>query len=215
MTTRRRTPAATRPWWSAATSSLALAWALLAAAGCGLLRGPNVTPTTFYVLSSSAGPDQVPQGRALSLGLGPVTLPPYLDRPQMVRRIAPNELAFDEFNRWSESLKENFTRVLGNDLEKLVGIDRLVPYPWYSTAKMDYAVAITVMRFEQQPDGQAVLDARWSIRNAHGEPYVNRDTHLSRPAGTPAEVAAAMSGMTGDLARDIALALRELDASAR
>lgn len=212
MTTRRRTPAATRRRRSAAASSLALACALLTAAGCGLLRGPSVTPTTFYVLSSSVDPGQVPQGRVLSLGLGPITLPPYLDRPQMVRRVAPNELAFDEFNRWSESLKENFTRVLGSNLEKLVEIDRLVPFPWYSTTKMDYAVEVTVTRFEQQPDGDAVLDARWSIRNAHGQPYVNRDTHLSRPAGTPQEVAAAMSGMTGDLARDIALALRELDA---
>lgn len=212
MTTRRRTPAAAGRRRSAAASSLALACALLTAAGCGLLRGPSVTPTTFYVLSSSADPGQVPQGRPLSVGLGPITLPPYLDRPQMVRRVAPNELAFDEFNRWSESLKENFTRVLGSNLEKLVEIDRLVPFPWYSTTKMDYAVEVTVTRFERQPDGDAVLDARWSIRNAHGQPYVNRDTRLSRPAGTSQEVAAAMSGMTGDLARDIALALRELDA---
>jgi uncharacterized lipoprotein YmbA len=211
MTTRRHTPAATGRWRSAA-SSLALGSALLTAAGCGLLRGPVVTPTTFYVLSSSLDPGPVRQGRALSLGLGPITLPPYLDRPQMVRRVAPNELVFDEFNRWSEPLKENFARLLATDLDKLIEIDRLVPFPWYSTTKMDYAVAVAVMRFEQQPNGDAVLDARWSIRNARGEPYVNRDTHLSRPGGTPPEVAAAMSGMAGDLARDIAVALRELDA---
>jgi uncharacterized protein len=212
MTTRRRALAVPRRWRNAAVSVPIVACAMLGA-GCGLLRGPVTTPTTFYVLSSSSESGQAPQGRPLSLGLGPITLPPYLNRPQMVRRTAPNELALDEFDRWSEPLKENFIRVLGSDLQNLIGIDRLVAYPWYNTTEMDYAVEVTVMRFEQQPDGDAALDARWSIRNAQGEPYVNRETHLSRPADSPPEVVAAMSDMTGQLARDIALALRELDAT--
>lgn len=211
MTMRRRTPVARRRWRRAAASALLLASAMLDA-GCALLRGPATTATTYYVLSSSAETGQVPQGRPLSVGLGPIALPPYLNRPEMVRRVAPNELVFDEFNRWSEPLKENFTRVLGSDLRQLIDIDRLVTFPWYSTTKLDYAVDVTVTRLEPQPDGDTVLDARWSISNAHGEAYVNRETHYGSPAASPPEVAAAMSRLTGELARDIALALRELDA---
>jgi uncharacterized lipoprotein YmbA len=183
----------------------------LAVAGCSLLRGPSTVPTTFYVLSSTAQSSDVAAGRELVLGLGPITLPPYLDRPQMVRRVAPNELAFDEFNRWSEPLKQNFARVLGNDLDRLVGIERLIEYPWYSNTPMDYAVHVFVLRFEPQEDGEVVLDARWAIANVSGTPYLNRQTRLSRQASSPPEVAAAMSGMTGDLARDIAGAIRQLD----
>jgi uncharacterized lipoprotein YmbA len=181
-------------------------------AGCGLLRGPDTTATMYYVLSSSAETGQVPPGRPLAVGLGPIALPPYLNRPEMVRRVAPNELVFDEFNRWSEPLKENFTRVLGSDLQQLIDIDRLVTFPWYSTTKLDFAVEVTVARFEAQPDGDTVLDARWSIRKPQGELYVNRDTHHSVPTTSPLDIAAAMSRLTGELAREIALALRELDA---
>ena len=211
MTTRQPTPVAPRRRRRATAPALLLASALLGA-GCGLLRGPATTPTTFYVLSSSAEAGQVPQGRPLTIGLGPIALPPYLNRPEMVRRVAPNELVFDEFNRWSEPLKENFTRALGSDLQQLMEIDNLVAFPWYSTTKMDYAIEVSVMRFEQQPDGEVVLDARFSIRNAQGAPYLNREAHHSSPAASPPEIAAAMSSLTGALAHDIALALRQLDA---
>jgi len=206
-----RPAVALSPAWRRRARSLALAIAL-GAAGCSLLRGPTTTPTTFYVLSATSESGQAPPGRDLALGLGPITLPPYLDRPQMVRRVAPNELAFDEFNRWSEPLKQNFERVLGSDLDRLIGVDRLIAYPWYSNTPMDYAVAVTVTRFELQPSGDVALDSRWAISSANGKPFLNRETHLSRPANSPAEVAGAMSGMTGDLARDIAIAIRELDA---
>lgn len=190
--------------------ALPLITATLVIAGCSLLRGPVATPTTFFVLSATAQHGEVPAGRALRLGLGPISLPPYLERPQMVRRTAPNELVFDEFNRWSEPLKENFERVLGTDLDHLVGIERLIAYPWYSTTQMDYSISIAVLRFEAQPSGEVALDARWSIGNGHGKILLNRESRLSRPGGTPEQIAGVMSELTGDLARDIAAALREM-----
>jgi uncharacterized lipoprotein YmbA len=105
--------------------------------------------------------------------------------------------------------------VLATDLDKLVVIDRIVEYPWYSNTKMDYAVAVAVTRFEPQPDGDVVLNARWSIRDAQSNPFVNRELRLSRPADSPAAVADAMSQMVGDLALAIANELRELDRTAR
>jgi uncharacterized protein len=186
--------------------------AAIGLAGCGLLRSPNTTPTTFYVLSSTAQTGDARSGRPLTLGVGPISMPPYLERPQLVKRVAPNELTFNEFDRWSEPLKENFTRVLGTDLDKLVHVERLIAYPWYSSTKMDYAIEINILRFEPQPDGEVVLDARWSIRGAQTSAFHNRELHLSRPGGSASDVAAAMSSMTGELAQNIANGLRELDA---
>ena len=186
----------------------------LLAAGCSLLRGPETTPTTFYVLNGTSTPGDIPAGREMILGLGPVSFPGYLGRPQMVSRVAPNQLAFDEFNRWSEPLKQNFEDVLGSDIDRLIGVKRLVPFPWYANAKLDYSITVTVLRFEPQPDRTVILDARWSIRDPQNNVLVNREAHYSRPSGTPAEVAGAMSSLTGDLAHDIAVALREQDARA-
>jgi len=53
-------------------------------------------------------------------GVGPVTLPPYLDRSQIVMSDRANELNLAEFDQWAESLQTNFTRVLG---ENLVAVD--------------------------------------------------------------------------------------------
>jgi uncharacterized lipoprotein YmbA len=196
--------------------AVAFAVSLVATAfGCGLLRSPSVPPTTFYILSATSERGQIPTGRPLTLGLGPVKLPPYLNRPEMVRRVAPNQLSFDEFNRWSEPLKDNVVRVLAADLDALLGLDRVIFYPWYSSTPMDYSVAVTVLRFEPQPDGNAVLDARWSIGNGRGEQLASRDVHFEHPAGAPAQTAAALSAMLGDLATEIGTALRTLDAAHR
>lgn len=203
--------AAARASSPARRASLILGVALLTAGGCSLLRSPTAPPTTFYVLTATAEPGEVPPGRRLTLGLGPITLPPYLNRPEMVRRVAPNQLVFDEFNRWSEPLKDNVVRALGTDLDKLLGIERLVSYPWYSTTQIDYAVEISILRFEPQPDGQAVLDARWSISDSRGQPLVNHESHFEHPAGSAPQTAAALSTMVGELARDIASALRTAD----
>lgn len=184
---------------------------MLLAGGCGLLRGPDTTPTTFYVLSATATADEIPAGRSMILGLGPISFPGYLGRPQLVSRVAPNELWFDEFNRWSEPLKQNFEQVLATDIDRLVGVKRLIPFPWYANTKLDYSITVNVMRFEPQPDRTVILDARWSIRDPQSTVLINREARYSRPGGTPAEVAGAMSSMTGDLARDIAVALREQD----
>ena len=181
-------------------------------AGCGLMRSPDATPTKFYVLTAAAQPGEV-AGRRLMLGIGPVSFPSYLERPEMVRRVEANQLKFDEFERWAEPLKDNFVHVVATDLDRLVGLERVVFYPWYRDTTMDYSVSITVLRFEAQPAGDAALDARWSIGDGHGNVLVNRDAHLSRPGGSSAQTAAALSDLTADLCREIATALRELDAT--
>lgn len=199
---RRRAPFATRP------VSIALAVALAAGGGCSLLRSPTVPPTTFYILTATSERGELPTGRPLTIGLGPITLPPYLNRPEMVRRVTPNQLVFDEFNRWSEPLKDNVVRVLGTDLDLLLGLNRVIFYPWYSTMPMDYSVAVIVVRFEPQPNGVCVLDAHWSIGTPRGDQLASRDAHFERPADSPAHTAAALSALLGDLAHEIAAALR-------
>ena len=193
-------------------TALALGMAVLATGGCSLLRSPTTPPTTFYVLSASPPASEVAAGRTLTLGLGPISLPPYLNRPEMVRRVAANQLTFDEFNRWSEPLKANVVRVLGADLDSLLGGARLIPFPWYSTTKMDYAVEVNILRFEPQPDGQVFVDAHWAIDDRTGTQFLNRDAHYAQSADSPAQTAAALSTMLGELARDIASALRTTDA---
>ena len=40
----------------------------------------------------------------LTVGVGPVTLPPYLDRPQLVTRAGSNRAVLADFDSWVEPL---------------------------------------------------------------------------------------------------------------
>jgi hypothetical protein len=51
-------------------------------------------------------------------------------RAQLVTRVGPNEVRFAPFDRWAEPLAESFGRTLQQDLLGVLGVDRVVLYPW-------------------------------------------------------------------------------------
>src|SRR5437879_2194311 len=87
-----------------ATGALAIALT-----GCGPILAPRADPAKFYLLTPTADPPSVQTAAVQSsaggftLGLGPVKLPPYLDRPEVVTRSAPNRLDLSKTDRWGES----------------------------------------------------------------------------------------------------------------
>lgn len=186
--------------------ALACLAAVLAVSGCAILRAPHPDPTRFFVLDAVA-----PAGGTttdLAIGLGPVSLPSYLDRPEMARRVDENEIAYDSFRRWAEPLSSDFTRTIAADLVQLLGPRRIELFPWLRTAKFDFVVIVSATRFETQPDGSVTLAVRWTLRNETG---ANRDVRLStftRPAVPPEQTAAAMSQLVADLSQEIAEAIQ-------
>jgi len=138
---------------------LALCISSLFASGCTRSR-----PAKFYLLhplQEAAAQQQA--FTTLSIGVGPVDMPDYLDRPQIVTRVNPGEIRLAEFERWAEPLKENFTRVLGENLSQRLATDRIVIFPWTGAPHIDYRVAVEVIRFDGAPGNAVTLNARWSI----------------------------------------------------
>ena len=141
------------------------------------------------------------------IGLGPVTLPSYLDRPEMARRVDENQIAYDPATRWAEPLQDNFQRVVAANLVQLIGPQRILLYPWVRTAPLDVVVTVAVARFEQQPDGSLLLEARWVVRDRADVALAVEITRFTRPGGTPEANAAALSALVGDLSQAIAAAI--------
>lgn len=173
--------------------------------GCALLGGPNVAPTEFFVLNTPVAARGGPT--SLSIGLGPLSFPDYLARPQMATRQDANHITYSETNRWAEPLKQNFARVLAGDLIQLTGAERVEIFPWYNTQHFDFTVDIAVARFEQQAHGEAQLVAHWTVRDRDNRALATRTTDLRQLADTPGESAAALSALTAQLAGEIAAAL--------
>ena len=87
-----------------------------AASSCRLPR-QSQTPRHWMLAPIEGAPPVSVIERAV--GVGPVEFPEYLDRHSVVRRTGANELLVAEFELWGQSLRENFTQVLGQNLEPI------------------------------------------------------------------------------------------------
>jgi uncharacterized lipoprotein YmbA len=187
----------------------------------------NAQPTRFYVLSTIADQAAVAPGSGVAVGVGPVNLPQYLNRPQIVTRLGDNRLAVADFDQWGGELDDNFIRALAANLSSLLRTDRVSLFPWKDGVPIDYQVTVDVLNFEQNADGTSVLSASWSIvdpatgkvrlmrrstyHDASGqvppgsaeEPVTGKE-HTDRPYDG---VVAAMSRNLATLSQDIAVAI--------
>lgn len=194
----------------ARTGRLAIAVAVaLAAAGCA-----DTPPTNFYTLSSisaPATPIRPAPAHPVVVAIGPVTLPDYVDRPQIVTRESAYAVKVASFAQWAGPLSDMVPRVLIENVAAVLPGDRVVGFPRVSGTAFDYRVAVDITRFEADATGTATLVARWQVydRAARRAVLVTDDTFVRSAAGSSYEaVAAAMSGtladLSGRLAEDVA-----------
>lgn len=193
-----------------------LALVLSLTSGC-FLTSPRPDLSQYYVLSAMTPPGATPPNNRHppAIGLGPVSLPGYLDHDEIATRVGPNQLDFSNTDRWAEPVDQNFKNVLARDLSQLIGTDQIIPFPWYGSAKLDYKIELNVGRFDVDESGVARLNAKWVIREARSERVLLvRETTLTEPASstsTPAKVAA-MSQNLASLSQAIADAIIQLQA---
>jgi len=190
--------------------------------GCGTFS-PRPDSSRFFTLTAIAQPGSVttrassnPAG--VSIGIGPIRLPGYLDRQEIVTRVSQNRIDLSEYDRWAERLETNFTRVLAQNLSVLLNTDQLVFYPWELNRKPNYQVTIEMLRFESNTRGEVQLSARWEILDTNkrtqlqaGESGITRQPTAQ---STDASVAA-LSDALGDLSREIANAVSAVDGQKR
>ncbi len=131
---------------------------LLFLAACGTTR-----PSHFYLLTPLAQNDSGLEDSGPGIIVGPITLPDYLLRPQIVLRNDENEITFEEFHRWAEPLHGNFSRVLAENLSRLLHTSRIALYPGYKTYGFPYQVVVDVDRMDAGSGREINLAARWSV----------------------------------------------------
>ncbi len=174
-------------------------------------------PANFYVLSSitesGAAPTSVGNESGIAIGVGPVNLPDYLDRSQIVTRSSPNELKVAAFDRWAESLKSSFPRVLTENLSALLNTNQVAVFPWRKAIPVEYQVTVDVVQFDAESGGNAVLIARWSILgNGRDKMYVIKKSTITVSTSTDdyAELVSAQSQTLAEFSREIAEAIKAI-----
>ncbi|MBI5583962.1 MAG: membrane integrity-associated transporter subunit PqiC [Deltaproteobacteria bacterium] len=175
----------------------------------------------FYTLSSLSAPlkDQTgqPLGKGLTIGLGPIRFPDYLDRPGIVTRRSGNTIEIAEFDLWAGSLKDDFLRVLAENISILLETDKIVLYPYIGAIPIDFRIGMNLNRFEGTPGDQALLEATWAIlEGPDKKDGVVRKSRITEPApGSDYQsLVAAQSRAVERLGREIVQAIQALPAPA-
>ena len=169
-------------------------------------------PSSFYNLTALEKERGTPLDPALLVGVGPVILPGYVDRTQMVSRVDSNQLAVDEFNRWAGDLEQNITSVLAENLSYRLSTDSVIGYPWGPAATVDKQVVVDIRRFDAGDDNAVHLVVQWRIIVEDGR-KITRIERLELSEPVPGNgynaIAAAYSRVLVELARRIAATLHE------
>ncbi len=150
--------------WAKLHVALVAALAALAALGLGACSSPP--PARLYTLDAVA-----PAGPAVStirVVVGPVTIPPRVDRPQIVVNDGDNRVQPREFERWAGPLAESIGWVIAQNLSHTLGTPGVWAYPQGMQPKPDVQVIVQVQRFESVPGRSVLIDALWTLRK--GEP---------------------------------------------
>jgi uncharacterized protein len=180
--------------------AIVILWALATVMmGCA-----STPPAQFYTLSPAA--KQADAAASYSIAVGPVSVPAAVDRPQIVVRTGPNQVTFDEFNRWASPLQSDIARVVAENLASTLGTPSVTVFPQSSGDGASYRVVIDTLRFESVPGEAATLDALWTVLSQKGNQSRAGRTTVREPvqgSGYAALVAAhsrALERLSGDIA---------------
>lgn len=176
----------------------------------------------FYLLQplTSAGSSHPSTAGAHTpvVGVGPVSVPEYLDRPQIVTRTTGNELRLAEYHRWAEPLEDNFASVVAENLSVLLPTDYVTVLPWSGSARLKYQVTVKLIQFDGSTAGRVRLRADWSILDgSSGKVLAMRKSNISLAADAKdyETLVAAESKAVAELSRQIAGAVKALQAQDR
>lgn len=177
----------------------------------------STPPSSFYTLNpmEKQGAQQTGSGalQQVTIGIGSIKIPDYLDRSQIVIRSSHSGLKVDEFNRWAGSLKENISSVLAENLSLLLSTDRVFAHPWMPDDAVTYWLHVEIIRLDVVPGDAVTMKSHWTISGDRGKKeYITRTSEFTEKAGDNSYemIVAAMSRTFEKLSREIALEMEKL-----
>ncbi len=186
-----------------ARAFFAVAIGAVLVAGCG--SSPN---STFYALAPTQGAAQ--KGAPHAIKVRRVTIPGYLDRPEIVRRVVDFKLGVDQYERWGEPLDAMLGRVLAADIEQRTPGSTVFTEDGAITVDPDATVEIDLREFAVGAGGEVDLDAEIAVERGTSHTAASSQAVSLRKSpkdGSTASLVSAMSDLLGQLADRVAVML--------
>jgi uncharacterized protein len=186
--------------------------AVLALAGCVFRQSRHAqTFVLDAIVPASAG--NGPPAAETVLGVLKVTVPGWLDRPQITGRARSGEVVADEYARWGEPIGKGIQRVVAENLAALLPERRLVTAPFSPSVPVHQRLELTIDEAARQADGSVRVTARWAVLAPGGVPLAQgRSSHSAQAAPGASGVVSGSNEALAALSRDIADAVRALPA---
>lgn len=178
-------------------TTILIALTLIFSAGC-FGRG---APSHYYLMSAKDPLIRQAIEPTEVLGIGPVTIPEYLNREAIVIRKGDYELQISDLHRWAEPMLENILRVLKSYLEVKAPAYRIEAHPWGVGERPEKRIAFSISQFEQVAGERVVLKAAASSSGLIAD--ANYNVEIPCQTLDKSAVAQCMSGALEELAAQI------------
>jgi len=144
--------------------------------------------------------------------IGPVEIPQYLDRPQMVTQ-ENGMMNVAQFDRWGESLDTAISRLIIEDLGLMVKNGTFEMFPCSYAIPVKYQVIISIQQLESDFKKGISFVAQWSIIDAVSKKMLfTKKSGLEQPISPRnySGLAQALGKVVASLSSEIAQNLSEL-----
>jgi hypothetical protein len=109
------------------------------------------------------------------------SIPPYLERSELVTRSGAGTLEIHEKDLWSEPLDSGISRVLADNLRRLTRSTNIQPSGNFITQDYSVLVEVRIERFDPLPDGSLVLECTWKAQPVRGGDAAPRSFRTTVP----------------------------------
>ena len=134
------------------------------------ISGCTSTPPTYhYKLSPIKAQKQRSTELSLILvGVGPIQIPGYLERAQVITQVNSHLVYLHEFHQWVETLQKQLEDTIAYNLSALIHPQVIVTYPWERSTRPKYQLIIDFRKFGGSLD-QVELEALWQVLDTRSE----------------------------------------------
>lgn len=191
-------------------------YAMLVLTCGGCLSVSNSPTPRFYMLPAVDGKLTNQTFKIASnviIGVSPVKIPEYLNRPQIVTQDKDRLLTFAQFDRWGEPLDMALTRLTMKNLSIMLPQATIERFPGNPAVPVKYQVNMDVLQLESRLDQDLVFAAQWSIIDAPKKKMMLiKKSEFRPPINPPAYsgLAKALGAANAALSAEIAAALAAL-----
>lgn len=118
----------------------------------------------YYLLNPISLPNkQITHYNNLYLGIDDITIPAYLEKPQVMISYSPNRVELEEYHQWAGTLDKNIKSVISTNLASLLPGAIVETSPWNAKFKPNYQLQIDIEQFSIDMQGNSILRAEFIL----------------------------------------------------